>query len=73
VAAAAELNRQTAGPRESGECPTGAKDVVAMFAGVTQIAMKKAPTIVMIYRMLKLLMGECQKRRFSGHGICDHG
>jgi hypothetical protein len=35
--------------RESAEFPTSIKDVVAMFEGVTQIAMKKAPTIVVIY------------------------
>jgi hypothetical protein len=35
--------------REAAEFPTGIKDVVAMFEGVTQIAMKKAPIIVVIY------------------------
>jgi hypothetical protein len=37
--------------RESAEFPTSIKDVVAMFEGVTQVAMKKAPTIVVIYKM----------------------
>jgi hypothetical protein len=41
--------RSTVGPRESAEFPTGVKDVVAVFEGGTQIAMKKAPTIVVIY------------------------